>query len=106
MKNSRRMKWVGPAILVLMLSITVSSCGILEDPLRDAPQPALGGSVRMALENQKLNPEPTPPVPVEGLDGEYAEGVVSKYRIIEDKSGQKSKSRKKIGLTSLQKEDK
>lgn len=45
-----------------------------------APNQPFGSSVRMAVENQKLNPAPADDTPPTGLDGSYASGMVRTYQ--------------------------
>jgi hypothetical protein len=45
-----------------------------------APNQPFGASVRMAVENQKVNPAPADDTPPTGLDGGYASGLMRTYQ--------------------------
>ena len=69
----------------------LSGCGL------DAARPPLdatwGLSVRMAVENQKLDPTPASDRPVAGLDGVYAKNAYDAYRKSSEADPQTGKAR-------------
>lgn len=67
-----------PALLsvpVLALSLALAAC-----TPQPAPNQPFGASVRMAVENQKVNPAPADDTPPTGLDGGYASGMMRTYQ--------------------------
>ncbi|GEM_PF-994493 len=66
------------ALVLSVLLGLLAGCGL------DAARPPLdatwGLSVRMAVENQKLDPTPASDRPVAGLDGVYARNALEAYR--------------------------
>lgn len=56
----------------------LAGCGM--EPTRPALDATWGMSVRMAVENQKLDPTPASDRPVAGLDGVFAKNALDGYR--------------------------
>ena len=79
------------ALALLGLSVLLGGCGL------DAARPPLdatwGLSVRMAVENQKLDPTPASDRPVAGLDGVYAKNAYDAYRKSSEADPQTGKAR-------------
>ena len=79
------------AAWALVLLGLLSGCGL------DAARPPLddtwGLSVRMAVENQKLDPTPASDRPVAGLDGVYARNALEAYRKSSEADPQTGKAR-------------
>jgi hypothetical protein len=64
------------AMIIVLLALGLGACAETRPPLADT----WGLSVRMAVENQKLNPAPPTDRPVVGLDGVYAKNSLDAYR--------------------------
>ncbi len=59
-----------------------------QTPLACSQAEPMGRSVRMAIENQTLDPKPATDAPVEGLDGRYAMEVMKNQGKLERKGSQ------------------
>lgn len=64
------------ALVIILLALGLGACAETKPPLADT----WGLSVRMAVENQKLDPTPATDRPVVGLDGVYAKNSLDAYR--------------------------
>ena len=64
------------ALALAVLAALLPSCAETKPPLADT----WGLSVRMAVENQKLDPSPPSDRAVTGLDGVYTMGALDAYR--------------------------
>lgn len=64
------------AFALILLAATLAGCAETRPPLADT----WGLSVRMAVENQKLDPTPPTDRPVAGLDGVFAKNALDAYR--------------------------
>lgn len=64
---------------ILTLFLATQGCSPAQVQHREST-PAFGSSVRMAMENQILNPMPAGTEPVRGMDGKYAQKVIEKYQ--------------------------
>ncbi|MDP2847420.1 MAG: hypothetical protein Q8O35_04425 [Humidesulfovibrio sp.] len=64
------------ALILALLTALAAGCAAERPPLADT----WGLSVRMAVENQKLDPAPASLEPVTGLDGAYVQGAMDAYR--------------------------
>ncbi len=64
-------------LALLAMSLGAAACaGSSQPPLAET----WGMSVRMAIENQKLDPTPKGDRPVTGLDGVFAKNAMDSYR--------------------------
>lgn len=64
------------AACLLLCAALLPACAETRPPLADT----WGLSVRMAVENQKLDPTPAGVRPVAGLDGVFAKNAMDAYR--------------------------
>ncbi len=66
-------------LTILAIFLAASGCSIAQVDHEEST-PAFGSSVRMAVQNQILNPLPAGTEPVRGADGKYTQAVVEKYQ--------------------------
>lgn len=85
--NARTMTLVAALSALALLS----GCGL--EPPRPPLDATWGLSVRMAVENQKLNPAPASDRAVTGLDGVYAKNALEAYRKSSEADPQTGKAR-------------
>lgn len=66
-------------LTVLLLFLATAGCSIAQVQHEEST-PRFGSSVKMAVQDQTLNPLPAGTEPVRGMDGKYTQAVVDKYQ--------------------------
>lgn len=79
------------AITALVALVLLGGCGL--GPERPPLDATWGLSVRMAVENQKLDPTPASDRPVVGQDGVFAKNALDAYRKSSEYDPQSGKSK-------------
>ncbi|KAB1441828.1 hypothetical protein [Pseudodesulfovibrio senegalensis] len=66
-------------LTILSLFLASGGCSIAQVQHEEST-PRFGSSVKMAVQDQTLNPLPAGTEPVRGMDGKYTQAVVEKYQ--------------------------
>ncbi|MBU1040968.1 MAG: hypothetical protein KKF77_07725 [Proteobacteria bacterium] len=98
--NARTLTFIAALSALALLS----GCGM--EPTRPALDATWGMSVRMAVENQKLDPTPASDRAVVGLDGVYARNALEAYRKSSDPESKDSKDKLPDAILFTKKEGK
>lgn len=98
--NTRILNFIAALWALAMLP----GCGL--EPTRPALDATWGLSVRMAVENQKLDPTPASDRAVVGLDGVYARNAMEAYRKSSDPDSQGNKDKLPDAILFTKKEGK
>lgn len=82
-------------LITVMTLFLAAGCQLAQ--VKHTPSGApFGSSVRLAVEQQILNPMPAGTEPVRGMDGKYAQSIIEKYQEGPSSEPQKSSSKESI----------